>query len=152
MSGRRRAARLLHRRERHAGPAVAPRAAHQSRHGCLAALGDNRLNGGDAEHHRVAHDVVHLVGLQDGLSQRERHRRFRGRLDTRQQLDAHVTARGADDARQKLVAAAVEDRHRVADAEPQHPRQVFGFVSRQHHRLVTRIQRGREEPVHGTGL
>jgi hypothetical protein len=29
---------------------------------------------------------------------------------------------------------------------------VFGFVSRQQHRLVTRIQRGREKPVHGTGL
>jgi hypothetical protein len=29
---------------------------------------------------------------------------------------------------------------------------VFGFAFRQHDRLVTRIQRGREKPVHGTAI
>ena len=50
------------------------------------------------------------------------------------------------------MAAAVEHRHRVADAEPQHARQVLGFVLRQRDGLVAGIERGREEAVHGAEL
>ena len=46
------------------------------------------------------------------------------------------------------MAAAVEHRHRVADAEPQHAREVLGFVARQLDGLVAGIERGREEAVH----
>ena len=74
---------------------------------------------------------------------------FGRRLDARQQLHAHVAARRADDAREKLVAAAVEHRDRVADAEPQHARQVLRFVARQRDGLVAGVERGREEAVHG---
>src|SRR5262249_6022382 len=41
------------------------------------------------------------------------------------------------------------DRHRVADAEPQHARQVLRLVARQIDGLVARIERRREEPMHG---
>ena len=46
------------------------------------------------------------------------------------------------------MAAAVEDRHRVADAEPQHARQMLRFVPRQRHVLVAGIHGGREEAMH----
>ena len=49
---------------------------------------------------------------------------------------------------EKLVAAAVEDRHRVADAEPQHAGEVLPLVARQRDDLVARIHRRREEPMH----
>ena len=39
------------------------------------------------------------------------------------------------------MAAAVEHRHRVADAEPQHARQVLAFVARQGDGLVAGIER-----------
>ena len=46
------------------------------------------------------------------------------------------------------MAAAVEHRDRVADAEPQHPRQVLRFVARQRDGLVAGVERGREKAVH----
>ena len=47
------------------------------------------------------------------------------------------------------MPAAVEHRHRVADAEPQHPRQVLRLrLVGSSDRLVAGIERGREEPVH----
>ena len=55
-------------------------------------LRHDRLNRGDAEHHRVADDVVHLVAFEDGLRERQRDGRLGGRLDARQQLHAHVAA------------------------------------------------------------
>ena len=87
-------------------------AAHQRRHRRLRSPGDDRLNRGDAQHHRVADDVVHLVGLEDGLRERERDMRLRRRLDARDQLHPHVAARGRHDAREELAAAAVEHRRR----------------------------------------
>ena len=76
------------------------------------------MNRGGAQHHRVADDVVHLVGLEDGLNERERDGRFGGRLDAGQQLHGNLApALGADcradDAREELVTATVEDGDRV---------------------------------------
>ena len=62
--------------------------------------------GGHAEHHGVAHHIVHLVALEHGLHQRERRRRFRDGLDTREQLHACVTARRGYDAREELLTRA----------------------------------------------
>ena len=96
ISGSDRAARLLHRRQRDAPPAIEPRAlASARRRSSSRALRHDRLNRRDAEHHRVADDVVHLVALEDRLRERQRDRRLGGRLDARQQLHAHVAARRA---------------------------------------------------------
>jgi serine/threonine-protein kinase len=46
------------------------------------------------------------------------------------------------------MAAPVEDRDGVADAEPQHPREMFRFVAREIDGLVSGIERGREETMH----
>ena len=55
-------------------------------------LRDDRLNRRDAQHHRVADDVVHLVAFEHRLRERQRHGRLGRRLDARQQLHAHVAA------------------------------------------------------------
>jgi hypothetical protein len=47
------------------------------------------------------------------------------------------------------VAAAIEHRHGVADADPQHAREVLALFARQHDGVIARIERRREEPVHG---
>ncbi len=72
--------------------------------------------------------VVHLVAFEHGLGERERNRRFLGGVYAGHEVHSDVARPGARHPRQKLVTAAVEDRDRVADAEPQHARQVFGFV------------------------
>ncbi len=113
----------------------------ERRDGHLGSRGDDRLDGGDAKHDGIPHDVVHLVAFQDGLHERERNRRLGGRLDTRQQLHAHVAPLRGDDLREEFQSAAVEDRDRVARPKPQHPRQVLRLVFRQQHRLVAGIQR-----------
>ena len=64
-----------------------------------------------------------------------------GRLDARQQLHAYVAARRARDPREELVAAAVEHRDRVADAQPQHAREMLRLVARQGDRVVAWIER-----------
>ena len=86
--------------------------------------------------------------MSDGLHQRERRRRLGRRFDARQQLNPRVAPCGRHDPREELVAAPIEDRHGIADAEPQHARQVLGFVARKVDGFVTGIERGGEESMH----
>ena len=48
----------------------------------------------------------------------------------------------------KFVSAAVEDRNRVAHAEPKHAPQMLAFVFRQDDGLVADVESGREESMH----
>ena len=82
------------------------------------------------------------------MRDRYRHLRLDGRVGARDELHADVAAHRARDARDPLVPASVEDRHGVADAEPQHAREMLAFLTRQEDRLVAWIQRRREKPVH----
>ena len=66
-----------------------------ARHRRLRPRRDERLHGGDAEHHRVADDVVHLVALEHGLRQREGDGRLRGGVDARHHLHARRRAAAA---------------------------------------------------------
>ena len=77
----RRAPRLFHRCERDTPPAIDARRLDEGRHRRLAACGDDRLNRGDAQHHRVADDVIHLVAFERRLDERQGDRRLRRRLD-----------------------------------------------------------------------
>jgi hypothetical protein len=135
-----RAARLLHRRERDAAPALQPRSAHQRGNGRLGPFRDDRLHRRGAEHHRIANHIVHLVAFEHGLRERDGDVRLGRRIDARHELQAHVAAQHARDLRDPLVAAAVEDRHRVADAKPQHARQMLAFGAREKNRLVAGIE------------
>src|SRR6185437_5710625 len=102
----------------------------------------------DAQHHRIADHIVHLVALEHCLGDRDRHLRFSRRVGARHELHAHIATQHAGDLCDPLVAAAVEHRDHVANAEPQHPRQMLAFVARQQNCIVTRIQRRRKEPMH----
>ena len=91
-----------------------------------------------------------LSPLRTAWRERQRDARFGRRLDARHDLHPHVAAQRARHARHELVPAAVEHRHRVADAEPQHARQVLRFVARQRDGLVAGIERRRVEAMHGS--
>ena len=72
---------------------------------------------------------------------------FGRRLDAGEQLNARFARPQRDhDAREEFVTAAVEYRHGVADAESQHPPQVFGFVLREDDRLIAGVE-GRSERI-----
>ena len=79
--------------------------------------GDDRLNRGDAHHHRVAHHVVHLVALEHRLRQRDRDARLRrGRgLGVEPHAPRRSSRPPSTDA-VELAPAAVEDAHRRAPA------------------------------------
>jgi hypothetical protein len=82
------------------------------------------------------------------LNKRDCHRQLGRRVNPRQELDADVTANGANDAGQVFMSAAVEDRDFVAGGEAEHARQVLRFVARKRHRFVAGVERRSEESVH----
>ncbi len=64
----------------------------------LAPRGHDRLNRRDAHHHGVAHDVVHLVALENRLGERYRDARLPCRLASLGQTHQRgVLARALDD-------------------------------------------------------
>ena len=140
--------RLLDRRQRDAPPPVHASAPHQRGDRDLGAVRDEGLNRGDAEHHRVADDVVHLLAFDDGRRQRDCHRRFGRGVDPRLQLQANVAANHIGDPRDEFMSAAVKDRDLVADTESQHTRQVLTLLPRQRHELIAEVECRRKKTVH----
>ena len=147
--GQHRAAALLHRRQDDPLPALDPCASHERRDRRLGPCRHDRLARRHAEHDRVADDRVHLVALEHGLDQRDVDRRFGDRFDAAEDAQLRVAPDEAADLREPLSATAVEDRHAVAHAEPQHAAQVLRFILGQHDPVVTGIECRREEAMHG---
>jgi methionyl-tRNA formyltransferase len=88
-----------------------PPAAALERRACdLAPRSNHRLDGGDADHDRIANDVVHPVALQYRLHQRDGDARFGRRAARRadQHRDAGL-ARRLHDAVERLAAAIEHD-------------------------------------------
>ena len=71
------------------------------------------------------------------------------RIQARHELYCDVAAHGGCHAREKLAAAAIEYRHRIADAQPQYAREMLGLIARQHHCFIAGIESRGKEPVHG---
>ena len=113
------------------------------------ARADDRLDGGDAQHDRIAHDVIHLLALEHRLHERDGDRRLHRRVDAGQQLQGDVASRRGDDACKELVPAAVEHAHRIADANPQDACQMLRLIAGQHDDVVAWIESRRKEAMHG---
>ena len=107
------------------------------------------MNGCDADHHGVAHHVVHLVALQDGLGEVDGDARFRRRRTGVANGQAHtIPVRDVHD-RFELGAAPVENTDTVAARQAQYARQVFGFIDWEENSIAGDTCRRRKEPREG---
>jgi hypothetical protein len=86
----------------------------------------HRHDARDAELGRLLHHEVHALAAGDALHQRDRERRFRTRGREARDLDLDAAAPQLQHAPRVVVAVAVEERHRVAGAQPQDAPDVVG--------------------------
>jgi hypothetical protein len=97
----------------------------------LAARGEERLNPCDAQHRRVADDLVELVALEKRLREGQRDSWFRGGGRRLADADDGVGFRQRLDASHVLAPAPVEHANLIALREPEDAEQVLGLFRRQ---------------------
>ncbi len=93
----------------------------------LASRGEERLNPCDAQHRRVADDLVELVALEKRLGERQRDTWFGGGGRRRADADDGVGFRQRLDAGHVFAPAPVEHANLVALREPEDAKQVLGL-------------------------
>ena len=130
-----RAARLLHRRQRDAPPALDARASHQRGDGRLGALGDDRLNRAATPSITASRTTSSILSPLSTACASVSATRGSAAGSTRDSSCTRTSRRaGARRRARETRGRGRRTRHRVADAEPQHARQMLRLVARQRRR------------------